>query len=680
MVEWPPGADNKNMWLVKSSTSPSKRDRITKSHAARVLLIALLTGAYFLIPSEAYSLERDPYLFRTLIGKIEFEYEKETATENGKKASDASRFTQTYSLDTRGNLLSRYLIIYDAGVSYSNTGYKTDITNYDITNLNTYLRTTLLPKSAIPLTLYGGYDDQKTTGLDSNFWNKRLTYGLNWFSRLRTLPKITLMAERVHEKTQSTDTLNTLFRVKAEKDIGPTENEIEYIYQYNDDQNSASFSSSSSTNLHNLTHLSSHTTMSIGATRTTINNKVDSATNPQETDITLQGVSLSLSSKPSQEFNQTHNYTFYSNKTKTGTTDGSSYAGDLNYKFSDRLQSHMSLGFSESNEETPTSSSKSKSISTSDSIIYSLTSNLTLSETVEYANTSTNGDTNQLNLGDRSLLRIFTNLAYRKRLDWALMNASYGIGYIEDSTKIKAGGKGVEQDVFLSLADIKINPYVGFGTSARYRNIQALSGNIGGTSYSYGAEAYNRPWRKYAILVATYTKDVNSSWIEVLNSDRTTYKLSAESDYFRNTRLKASAEKIDSFNEISGSTSSTAEEASAEHRRNLFGGNLNALIAFGHSTVKSSGPDQDVSTRLYQLKYTKYLLRSMFWQALFERNERTDQSTFVNNTIIENTLYMPLRSWLFSIEHRYTITDDYQRNLRDNRILLKASRTFFRAY
>ncbi|MBI5587420.1 MAG: hypothetical protein HY889_03530 [Deltaproteobacteria bacterium] len=638
-------------------------------------------GICVFLPSKGYSLERDPYMIRSLIGKIQLEYEKSTATENNKTTSDASHFKQTYSLDTRGNLLSRYLIIYDAGATFADTNYKSSgIANFDTMDVNYYLRTTFLPKSAVPLTLYGSYDDQKISGLSIPSWHNRFIYGLNWFSRLKQFPTTTVSAERVNDKTPTTDTLTTNFRLTADKDLGPTENQIDYAYQLSDDQKSAGFSSSSGASLRNLTHLSKNTTMSIGATRNDTKNKIDSPTNPRTTDITLQGVSMSLASKPSQEFNQSHNYTYFSNKS-TGTSVGSTYSGDMDYRFSDRLKSHLGLTYFENRNEAATSTTKSQTISTADNIAYNITGNLSIAESVMYSRITTNADSGSAaNVGGRSNLVLLTTMSYSKRLDWATFGSSYGLGYTEDNTSLKTGGKGIQQNVAASLGGIQVIPQVGFNTSAYYSSIKNLSGNISGNSYGYSASAYNRSWRRYVTLNASYDKSAKSAWITVLDQKRETYRFTALSEYFRNTRIRANAEHTNDFNAINGFINTSKEDAGIDHQRRLFGGYLNLSVSFDHMTNRSSGIPQKVFNTIYELKYTRYLLKSMMWQAHARRTERTDQATFVNATSIENSIFLPLRSWLFSVEHAYSVTEDSQRDLRENRIMFKASRTFFRVY
>jgi len=633
------------------------------------------------LPSTGNALERDPYLIRTLIARIQFEFETHSVTENGVKSQDESRFKQRYSLDTRGNLLSRYLIIYDAGASFSNNDYKSGPSNFVTDEYDLNLRTTLLPKSAIPLTFYGDYNNQKLSGLPNPYKHSRLTYGLNWFSTLKVLPKTMLTIERVNDKTATTDTLSTYVRAKLEKDIGPTENQLEYVYQNNDDQKSAGYGNSNSLNLTNLTHLSRHTVMTFGATRSETKDANDiGAQELQTTKTTLQGLAMSLSSRPSQEFNQTHNYSFYSNKS-TGTNTGSTYAGDLNYGFSDRLKSHVGLTFSEDKSETGTSQSKNQTISTSDSINYALTGNLTISEQISFAKTTTNAsEGTAANVGGRSNLKLTTAISYRTTLSFGKLYTNYSLSYLEDNTTKNKGGKGIEQFISAGLSGVELIPHVGMRTSARYSAIKNLSGDIGGRSYGYNAAFYNRSLRKYVNILALYDKDTTDSWIDVLEQRRELYRLSLSSEYFRNTTLKANADLTHNFNAISGFTTTTSQDISVGHIRRFLGGSLSLAATLSHATNISSGQDQRVLTKYYEAKYSRPFIRTVLWQLQMMRNERTDQATFVNVTTISNGLFLPLRSWLFSLEHDYSLTNDDRRERSENRLMLRASRSFFRVY
>ncbi|MBI5468766.1 MAG: hypothetical protein HY891_06490, partial [Deltaproteobacteria bacterium] len=475
----------------------------------------------------------------------------------------------------------------------------------------------------------------------------------------------------------------TYVRVRANKDLGPTENEVAYAYQNNDDQKSSSLSTSSDANFRNKTRLSKNTNMFIGATRSESKNKIDSPTDPRTTHTTLQGLTLDLSSKPSKEFNQRHNYSFFSSKSD-GTNTGSTYSGDLNYSFSDRLNSHLGLTYSESKDDTPSSQFKSQTVSTNDNINYRLTSNLSISETISYTKTTTNAsEGTAANVGGRSYLRLNTMISYWKTLPFANLTASYALGYTEDNLLREVGrkgGKGIEQSAAVGLGNIDVNPHVGFNASAHLTSIKNLSGDIGGRGYGYEANAFNKSLRKYVQITGVYSKETTASWISVLEERKELYRLSVTSEYFRNTRIRGNAEHVNGFNNITGFTSTATQDLAVEHTRGLLGGALTLTASFNRFTAHTSGVPQKVFSNLYGARYSRPILRTMFWQLSLSRSERTDQATFTNVTSAENSIFLPLRSWLFSLEHLYTLTEDPRRERAENRLMLKASRAFFRVY
>lgn len=661
------------MYFLKLPAHHAKKTRPTAPFIMAWWAAVLFSLTLFM-PSKGYAIERDPYLYRSLLGKIHFEFEKDTTQEKNGAKSESTRFEQNYSLDFKGNIFSRYLLIYDAGVQFVSTDYNTTASNLTIRDINYYLRTTILPKSAIPLTLYGSIFDENLSGGASLSGHTTTTYGLNWFSRLKPFPTLAVYAERVHDKGDNADTETTSFRIRAEKEIGPTKNAVEYAYQGSDRLKSDTPGVTSQTiNATNGTKISNSTNLSVAGTRST-------SAGSTSGDTALEALGMHLISRPSQEFNQAHSYTFFSNKNPNQKQTGSTYSGDLDYSFSERLKSSLGLTLSTTDDVNPSGSFKSESVSTADSINYAISRNLSVSEAITYFKFTTNAPSVKGNLTDRSLLRVQTIVTYGKSFSWARLNMSYGLGYIEDKTTKKATGKGLEQTVSLALSDINFNPYVGFNARLRSDYIKTLSGDIKGRTTEYGADAFNRKWRKYMLLNASYSKTSVSSWITVLESRTETYRFTGSTDYFKGTRISASAEHINSFNAIQGFSRTTSETLSGEHTRTFLGGNLSLTASFSHLNVFSPGTPQKINTRTYSGKYTRPLLRSLFWSFYVLRNERTDQATFSNFTSVENSFIVPIRSWLFSFEHRYSLTENSIQNITENRYLFRATRTFLRIF
>ena len=131
-----------------------------------------------LVPAKAWCVKIDPYLYRTLIGRITLEYEREDSLSGAKRTR--STFNQIYSLDSKGNILSRRLIIYDAGISFARSDSTIETTTTkesDSTQLNYYLRTTFLPRSRIPFSIFGS---RKTRDTSSGRETNTNEYGFEW--------------------------------------------------------------------------------------------------------------------------------------------------------------------------------------------------------------------------------------------------------------------------------------------------------------------------------------------------------------------------------------------------------------------------------------------------------------------------------------------------------------------
>lgn len=632
-----------------------------------IFLIALF------VPSEGFSVDRDPYSYKTLIGKIYLEYEKDTAEQSG-ITQQSSRFRQTYSLDFRGNVLSPRLIVFDSGLAFTDSNYSSDVTNYDTKYLDYYLRTTILPKSAIPLTLYGSKNDSDTTG-DTSSGNTRTIYGLNWFARLSTLPTTYLAIEKANDSGKDTDTDTTTYRLDLKKNIGPTENSFDMNIADKSNQITGDKELSSTFNVRNNTKFSPSTSLYMGLARSSTN--TNSATS---SDSTVNGLSLVLTSRPSKEFSQNHSYTFFQNKTD-GTQEGSSYNGEMDYIFSTRLKSHLGLQMQSTSDKTSTSSSQSDSVGANTSVSYAITNNLAVAESIVYSKYTTNAsDVTVANVGDRTVFKVLTFLTYTKPLSWALLNTRYGLGYAEDQTIKNGGGKGIEQDISLGLTDIKINPIVGFNTLATYNENISLSGNMSSKTRAFHLDAFNRPGRQYISLLGSFDKSAESSFITLVETKSEIYKFTAGSDYFKNTKMKLTFDKSDIFNEVTGFTHSKSQEAYIDHASAVFGGNLTLALLWSITSTHSPGQAQRIVTLNYNLKFGRRLIGNIFWQLLIDRTQSKESENFSRVNTIENSLVIPLRSWLLSAEHRYQMTEDNLRDLKENRILFRATRTFIRVF
>jgi hypothetical protein len=268
-------------------------------------LIALLPGA-------AYGLEKDPYMRRTLVGRVYLEYEN-AETNQGAYVDKFNKFQQTYNLDTKGNIYARNALIYSLSGSFVNTDSTQNSINTGSQSTNYNFETTALPQSAIPLTFFGSHSESRSTTTYGN--NTSDVYGLDWFARIRTLPITKVHVEKKDRVTERREMVDNIYKVSMKKNIGPTKNELQYDSTVTDDASSGRRNSQNTINFTNDTTFSKSTEVHAGATQ-----NIAVAESGQKT--TLQGVSIDLSSAPSSDFSQRHRYTFYGNATNTGNQQG----------------------------------------------------------------------------------------------------------------------------------------------------------------------------------------------------------------------------------------------------------------------------------------------------------------------------------------------------------------------
>lgn len=630
---------------------------------------ALAAAAVVLVPGPGFCVEEDMYIYRLLFGRVYFEYETGTTEDNG-TTRDRSRFMQSYSLDTLGNILSRRLVTYDAGVNFTLDSYEQGSTAIDTENVNYYLKTTLLPKSNIPLSLYGSQLNETltTTAVTER---TRTIYGMNWLMRFRTLPDTNIQIERQNDAAQSSDMTTTTYNVNMTKSIGPTENSLYYNLNTTEDNlRDGRGSQSMAINATNRTNLSRSTIFDLGISRGD-----STSDNPESPDMTVNAVTVGLQSRPSLEFSQQHRYTYYGITTDESDSTNSTYSGNMSYRFTDRLDSNLSLTAGESTSDTPDKSESTTSTGAGFGLNYRISKKLSLAETVSYSkfDSSSNTDTTP----DRELLNALTHLTYSDQLSWAQLTSSVRLGYNRDKTTEELSGSGIEQGVSASLSNIDINRYFIFNTSADWNSVYNLSGNVWSKSNSYQVSALNKLWRRYVQLAAKFSRSSQSSWVTAAETSAENWSVGAASSYFRNTKIEANSEHTKTFDTVTGDLATDSETLTVTHNRYLAGGSLD--LGFTYNLISNSFPGG--STEFSALgafaRYNKKLLRNLDWSAgaSVSRGEG-DNAAFKNITAFDNLLSYPMRSWLLSLEQKYIHTEDQNRDLVENTFLFRAMRQF----
>ena len=638
----------------------------------RIWASAVIALIAWLIPAQAFSVERDPYAVNSLIGQVHFLYFREAEDRDNNAKTVSNDFIQEYTLDMRGYYASRRLLIYDAGWGYINKQTNTNTTDTDTGIHNYYLSTTLLPLSYIPLTLYANRQSRTIETASSDSSSIRTEFGLSWSLFFRRLPETTLRARRIQtdnsdESNQTTD----IYQVGMKKDIGPTKNRFNYSLSNSSlDEKSAS---QYALNFNNDTDISRSTIFRLGATR----GVTEAWDNPTST---VNGLSLSLESAPSKEFTQRHSYAYFNNETNGDSQTGSVYYGQMSYDFSTRLASSLSLNVNNNLSDSGTSTAESESFSTTANVNYRLTSAVGLSQLVAYSRTETNSNDPAANVSDLETLNTMTSVSYGKKLNWATLGARGGLGYTDEKSQ-DARGQAIRQDYSITLAGIDLNKYIGASASINYLKETTISGdNIDSTNKNYNLSMYNKMWRKYVESTASYTRSVYETYLTDFGSTKDTFQFRANSKYYKNTQLYANARYQKSSQGLVGDSRNTSAGFGGKHIRNLYRGKLALSLSYTISDSTYDGGADSYTTLRYSLGYNRTLFNRIGWAALFDRFEEDASNSFTNQTTITNNLSYALRSWLLSMEHRYTVLEDLNNEVVRTSIMLRASRTFIRLW
>ncbi len=668
-----------------------------RNKLALVAAVAAVAAGLF-APQRGHAVEEDPYIYKSLVGRVYFEFE-ESATEQNGISSDSARFQQTYSLDFKGNFISRRLLIYDAGAALTNNDYSSDSSDIATRTIDYYLRTTILPKSGIPLTLYGQRTEDQTSSSD----RAKTTYGLNWFLKLRTLPQTSIYAERTLSESDSVDTETGNYKVALKKEIGPTENDAVMSFATSDSTDGTS-SSATTFNANNLTRVSKSTQIYAGATLS----RSASDESEADTDTSLEGMSLLLNSKPSQDFNQNHRYVYYRNKTDGDEQIGTDYSGDMGYRLTQRTDASLavSLGTSESNSSS--SMSETESLGVNGGMNFRITDNLMASESVSYSDfksnsnavSSSTADTTtdttdttdtadgtdtatdtSATTGDRTTLRATSRLSYSKIFPRAVLGAGWSIGYIEDKAEGFRTGQGLEHSVNASLGNIDVNRHVGFGVGFSQSDTYTLAGeDIFSHSKNYNANAFNKTWKQYVTMNATYAKSIYDSYIEVTGSRSETYRLDATSAYFKNFTLQGFAEHSSTFSAVSGFGQTDTAGASVGHNRPLFKGTLDLSLYYALIDSEYEGGSDTIKDLQFLTRYVKKFYNNLNWQATFRVTQKKSSESDKDETSFTNSLTYPLRAWLIGLEQMNSYTVEDTNETKEVSILFRATRVFVRIW
>ncbi len=684
--------------------------------AGVILFIILLYPAMGLC-----SVEMDPYLRRTLLAYVDLEYDNDYFNQ-GPTKTNFSSFVQTYGLTFRGNILSRRLIIYDLGVSLiddkiseTTQGAKT---TYDYKDIDYNLRTTLLPLSAIPLTLYGDKFDTFTNG--QKFTDT--TYGLTWLERIRTLPTTEVNYQKSAVKAAGTDDEVTDATVSLMKKLGPTLNSLYYMYLSTNDKVHDLSQSQNTFSFNNRTNISRSTDFFITGTRS-----VEDATGAIGS--TLTGVSMGLNSKTSRDLSQNHSYNYYNNSTGDLIQKGQNYLGSINFTPSSAFSTRLQLAADDYVNGSPVNTSTENDMNTSGSLDYHITDRLLFDSSAlndtsrmdfEGTGVPSTGSKGGVTRTDNSLTYLITDHIYTSEvmsyndiqaqflgqplMTYSLLTEVTNIGYRNDYDKWlrywSAAGAGFADERFdgesqtgaVDDIDLGISAapdfsrYVGVKGEVAYKRMEKLTDGllVNDKNEHYHFEMFNKYDKEYAVATISYDRStISSIWLNTLAApllisggfapiapvnitapriqlnavyDQMTevYTASLMTNYFRGSSIYASANHTNSFNPIVGSEHADTEYIMATYGRPLWKGMLQGTASYANMNYTTS--EQFTSTS-YQA-----LLNATYSRELLHNLGWQVLGQYINQKadIIKSQSYMAQNSLNYNLREWYlTVAHTY---------------------
>ncbi len=649
----------------------------------RVCIVMGLFTAVLLVPSRVLAVKIDPYAFTTVIGTVFFEYEHDSRTEQETGFVDkTSDFRQNYSLLMRGHLLSRVLATYDASVTFERQTFNTTTAKNSTNSFYFDISTTLLPLSRIPLTLFGSRTANSSSSdqLQNNHNTTDTTVGLNWTGKFRVLPVMNLNVTRnVQDAGNNQKNKDTRIYFTADKEYGPTVNNFRYTGTFREDTTGSS-DSTTNLGLSNVTRLSRHSTLSVGLTRD-VSDTVNSGTER------TFGLTMTLASQPSRFFDQTHNLTHFRTDAQDESFNGTSYAGNLRYRISRRVSSNLSLGVSKVFTETPTSSQDSTSTNAAGNLSYKITKHLYTTQTVSFSFTETNASNSlQRNLSDRKIFNSLSSLNYNRDILHRLnFFGSYGLGYLYDTDinldQPDNGGQALTHQGEVTLSRIDFNRFFFFDTGYSFRRVlKTTSGTVNEKVNRYRAHAYNRFWKKYLIIDATFEKFSHKTAVEAIEEKGETTSLTITTTPVKGGRVAFNLQRNLFFDDFAGFSHTNSGEITAGYGHKLLGGIASGNIHYRIFDRAFNGGSDITRTTSYELNYERVLVRRVMWKFNAQRTDSRIEEFFSRYTVLTNTAFYRLRAWTFSLQHVYTRQEDSTREERENKILLKAARQFIRIF
>lgn len=564
-----------------------------------------------MMPTASLAIEKDYYQVTTLRGTIGLLYAKDK-TKSGRQTSGTKTFQQLYTLNLQGKLLARRLIIYNVGMSASrvsvNNVRSTSKSRYQLKTTSYNYSTTILPKSAIPLNMFGSHTTSGNTGARDSATTYNM-YGLNWRIKLRRLPEMNLSVNKTRSAGARVDNSNNSYKFNLKAKVGITENRFSYAKDTRAENYSKSKHTSTLLTYHNRTALSKRTKINADAAMYARSSRPGSSNNNNS-------VSVNLNSIPGEDFSQNHSYSFESQKA-TGKAETTTYDGDVAYTVTERLSTTFRLSERSFSSTAGKSERKYSIMDMVDAFKYRLTRSLSWVGSFKYGTWKNNSPDASVNSRDRVREQLDTGLAYRRRSKGYALSGAYRLGYLEERAGTDPNQKGygrkrgLSQTAALGLTKVRPWNVVLLNASGQYAQAKNRVKDIFMETTYYHLDISNIAGRKYAVFKAHYDKKITEAWTDTSNTRTDSYGASVTSKYFKRTTLSLSDNRVKSSSRRGGLSRADKLAASVSHRRASFLGSTNFKLTANRSTTVNeksrakSVSDSQSATISQKLSYFK---------------------------------------------------------------------------
>ncbi|MBI3397718.1 MAG: hypothetical protein HY026_00510 [Deltaproteobacteria bacterium] len=725
-----------------------------KLHASCFLLLVSCRRRYIFfiimlvilfIPARARGVEVDRYAFNILRLNIDLSYEEYNYNSKGIK-QEYSTFQQRYSLGVTGKLIDRRLLIYDAAIEFDEKTTDTKTTSgafrqsaESAININKYmLKTTVLPKSRIPLTLYA---DRSVS--DTTYSNEVTTdnYGLDWMLWFITLPTTHLtLNQQLIQSIGQQDEETISYSIDLSKGIGPTSNSIGYSAGDTKDSIRNSGSEYSTITFSNSTALPMDTDFHMGMAES----DRFSFRKDNTTDYNSSAGSVGLRTKPTKVFSQEYNYTFLKSDQKINNekqlTDNEYFAGNVKFNPAEGLNTFANMTSSKYNSTASSKSTTTENmdISTGASYRYKINAEWSATESVGYGGSeSTYGDP-VTGKRERTTVTANSALNYLKRLTWANSFSAGGLlGYHKEWTKPEQGieglsyglntglseinltyahlssgyaysgvtssdGKNIENQTFYTTAKSSYLTYLPATVSYNYHTLDSYIDSEDVKENTVKAEARLRYFNylpveasyKYYTLVRPAGPPSDQKFAYSIDREENSFNVRANLTYFKNTTIAAYTTYNDYIQSVVEKGLKREEISSAwetgikgSHKRVFLAGMLDLSAGYGKALSENRGSSRDIIINdtiniYYKGSYDKRLGRNMVWKLQLERNDTITNGLLDIVDSMETALFYRLRAWFLSAEYRHTegAMKTANRDYTEERWMLKVSRSFVRIF